>query len=125
MWRHSSPNIANGSQRSDRRHDHVDAIVSVLHRRQPRIARIEWSRTAGLPMLAMMQFGGGVLLIVYFQLCSMIWLVLSFRPDLDPALAGLLDGAACLIFVMVFPSYIMQMLCMAVAAFRDMRTRLT
>jgi hypothetical protein len=44
------------------------------------------------------------LLIVYFQLCSMIWLVLSFRPDLDPALAGLLDDAARLIFVMVFPS---------------------
>jgi hypothetical protein len=30
--------------------------------------------------------------------------VLSFRPDLDPALAGLLDDAARLIFVMVFPS---------------------
>jgi hypothetical protein len=76
-------------------------------------------------MLAMMQFGGGVLLIVYFKPSSMIWLVLSFRPDLDPALAGLLNDAACLIFVMVFPSYIMQMLCMAVAAFRDMRPRPT
>jgi hypothetical protein len=89
------------------------------------IARNESSRTAGLPMLAMMQFGDGTLLIVYFQLCSMIWLVLSFRPDLDPALARLLDDAAWLIFVMVSPSYITPMLCVAVAAFRDTGTRLT
>ncbi len=82
------------------------------------IARIERSRTKGLPLLAMMQFGGGVLLIVYFQLCSMI---LSYRPDLDPALARVLNDAAWLIFVMVFPSYVMQMLCMAIAAFRDTR----
>jgi hypothetical protein len=55
----------------------------------------------------------------------MIWLVLSFRPDLDPALARLLDDAAWLIFVMVSPSYITPMLCVAVAAFRDTGTRLT
>lgn len=85
------------------------------------IARIERSRNTGLPILAMMQFGGGVLLIVYFQLCSMIWLVLSYRPDLDPALARVLNDASWLIFVMVFPSYVLQMLCMAVAAFRDKR----
>jgi hypothetical protein len=85
------------------------------------IARIERSRTSGLPILALMQFGGGVLLIVYFQLCSMIWLILSYRPDLDPAVARVLNDAAWLIFVMVFPSYLMQMLCMAVAAFRDTR----
>jgi hypothetical protein len=89
------------------------------------IARIERSRTAGLPVLALMQFGGGVLLIVYFQLCSMIWLVLSFRPDLDPALARTLNDAGWLIFVMVFPSYVMQMLCMAVAAFRDKQAQPT
>lgn len=85
------------------------------------IARIERCRTAGVSVLAMMQFGGGVLLIVYFQLCSMIWLILSFRPDLDPTLARTLNDAAWLIFVMVFPSYVMQMLCMAAAAFRDRR----
>jgi len=89
------------------------------------IARMERARTSGLPMLAMMQFGGGVLLIVYFQLCSMIWLVLSYRPDLDPAFARVLNDAGWLIFVMVFPSYVMQMLCMAVAAFRDTRERPT
>lgn len=85
------------------------------------IARIERSRTRGLPVLAMMQFGGGALLVVYFQLCSMIWLILSYRPDLDPAMARVLNDAAWLIFVMVFPSYVMQMLCMAIAAFRDPR----
>jgi hypothetical protein len=37
---------------------------------------------------------------------------LSTRPR--PRARGLLDDAAWLIFVMVFPSYIMQMLCMAV-----------
>ena len=89
------------------------------------IARIERTRTSGLPILAMMQFAGGVLLVVYFQLCSMIWLVLSYRHDLDPALARVLDDAAWLIFVMVFPSYVMQMLCLAVAAFRDKREQPT
>jgi hypothetical protein len=86
------------------------------------IARMERSRSPGFSILAAMQFGGGVLLIVYFQLCSMIWLILSFRADLDPSLARMLNDAAWLIFVMVFPAYVMQMLCMVVSAWRDGRT---
>src|SRR5437763_1420449 len=42
------------------------------------IARIE-RRT---PLLAMIQFGGAVLLIVFFQLCSMLWIAATFRPEL-------------------------------------------
>jgi hypothetical protein len=79
------------------------------------IARIE-RRT---PLLAMMQFGGAVLLLVFFALCSMLWIAATFRPELDFATVRVLHDLSWLIFVMVFPAYTLQMVCMAVAGFID------
>jgi hypothetical protein len=79
------------------------------------MARIERRQ----PVLAMMQFGGAVLLIVFFGMCSMLWIAASFRPELDIATVRALHDLSWLIFVMVFPAYSLQMACIAVAGFID------
>jgi hypothetical protein len=79
------------------------------------IARIEQRH----PVLAMMQFGGAVLLEAFFVLCSMVWIVATFRTELDPGSVRLLNDLGWLMFVMVFPGYVMQLSCIAVAAFID------
>ena len=79
------------------------------------IARIE----RRLPVLAIIQFGGGALLVIFFQVCSMLWIAASFRPELDPSTVRALHDTSWLIFVMVFPAYSLQMICMAIAGFID------
>jgi hypothetical protein len=79
------------------------------------IARIEQR----MPLMALMQFGGAVLLVVFFQLCGMLWIAATFRPELDPSTVRMLNDLSWLIFVMVFPGYILQLSCVAVASFMD------
>jgi hypothetical protein len=79
------------------------------------IARIEGRP----PLLAVMQFGGAVLLLVFFAICNMLWIAASFRPELGASTVRALNDLSWLMFVMVFPAYVMQMLCVAVASFRD------
>jgi hypothetical protein len=85
------------------------AVISV------QMARIE----GRVPVLAIIQFGGATLLVVFFQLCSMIWIIAAWRPDLDPALIRLLHDSGWLMFVMVFPAYTLQMLSLAIAGLKD------
>ena len=85
------------------------AVISV------QIARIE----KRLPVLAVIQFGAATLLIVYFQLCSMLWITATFRPELDETAVRMLNDFAWLTFVMVAPAYVFQMICIAIASFRD------
>lgn len=85
------------------------AVISV------QIARIE----KRLPVLAVVQFGAATLLIVYFQLCSMLWITATFRPELDATAVRMLNDLSWLTFVMVAPGYVLQMLCIAIASFRD------
>lgn len=80
-----------------------------------RMARAE----RGTPVLAAIQFGGAVLLIVFFGLCSMLWIAASFRPELDPTTVRALHDLSWLVFVMVFPAFTLQMICIAVAGFLD------
>jgi hypothetical protein len=79
------------------------------------IARIE----RRMPVLAVIQFGGAVLLLVFFAVCSMLWITASFRPEADPATVRTLHDLGWLIFVMVFPAYCLQMICQAIAGFID------
>lgn len=79
------------------------------------IARIE----KRMPILAVMQFGGAVLLIVFFQICGMLWITATFRSELDPSTIRMLDDLSWLTFVMVFPSYVLQLSCIALASFMD------
>jgi hypothetical protein len=85
------------------------AIISV------QIARIE----RRLPVLALVQFGGAVLLIVFFQLCGMLWIAATFRAELEPSSIRMLNDLSWLIFVMVFPGYVLQLSCIAIASFMD------
>jgi hypothetical protein len=82
------------------------------------IARIERRQ----PVLAMIQFGGAVLLLVFFAVCGMLWITATFRPDLSASSVRLLNDLSWLIFVMVFPAYVLQMVCIATAAFIDRST---
>jgi len=79
------------------------------------IARIE----RGGRVLAMVQFGGATLLVVYFQLCSMLWLVATFRDDLTESTVQMLSDFGWLTFVMVFPAYVFQLGCVAIASLSD------
>lgn len=79
------------------------------------IGRIE----RGRPILALIQFGGATLLIVYFQLCSMLWITATFREDLAAGSIRMLFDFGWLTFVMVFPAYIFQLSCVAIATFLD------
>jgi hypothetical protein len=79
------------------------------------IARIE----KRMPLLAVMQFGAAVLLVVFFQLCGMLWIAATFRPELEPSTLRMLDDLSWLIFVMVFPGYVLQLSCIALASFMD------
>ena len=79
------------------------------------IARIE----RRMPVLAVMQFGGAVLLLVFFVICGMLWITASFRTDFEDATVRTLHDMGWLMFVMVFPAYTLQMVCMAIAGFID------
>jgi hypothetical protein len=89
------------------------AVISI------QIARIE----KRMPILALMQFGGAVLLVVFFQLCGMLWIAATFRPELDPSTIRMLNDLSWLIFVMVFPGYVLQLSCVALASFMDRSAR--
>lgn len=81
------------------------------------IARIE----GRVPILALIQFGGATLLVVFFQICSMIWIGASYRPDIDPLTLRTMHELGWLIFVMVFPSYVLQLFCIGIAGLMDKR----
>ncbi|KAA1421861.1 hypothetical protein F0U44_06220 [Nocardioides humilatus] len=91
------------------------AVISAHIARIEREARIE----RGLPILALIQFGGATLLVVYFQLCSMLWIVATFREELSEESVQMLFDFGWLTFVMVFPAYVFQLGCVAIASFLD------
>jgi hypothetical protein len=72
-----------------------------------------------MPILAVMQFGAAVLLVVFFQLCGMLWIAATFRSELEPSTIRMLDDLSWLTFVMVFPGYVLQLSCIALASFMD------
>jgi hypothetical protein len=78
-----------------------------------------WRIERPQPVLAMMQFGAAVLLLVFFAICSMLWVAASFRPELSASTVRALNDLSWLAFVMVFPGYVLQMICIAIAAFND------
>ena len=63
------------------------------------IARVERGR---FPLLAMVQYGGAVLLVVFFVMCHMLWIGATYRSELDPSTVRMLNDLSWLIFVMLF-----------------------
>jgi hypothetical protein len=87
------------------------------------IARIERARGAKLPILALTQFAGAVLLQVFFIVCNMLWIVATYRPELDASTVRMLHDAGWLVFVMVFPGYMLQLFCIGTASLIDQSVR--
>ncbi len=81
------------------------------------IARVE----GRYPLLAGMQVVGNSVLIVFFILCSLMWSVAAFRPELDPQMLLLLNDATWLFFVMMYPTYVVALVSIALAGFMDKR----
>lgn len=86
------------------------------------VMSVQMARVEGrFPVLSILQFGGSLLLVAFFYLCSMLWICAAYRPDLDPALLRLFNDFAWLIFVMVYPEYVVQLVSIALVGFRDKR----
>jgi hypothetical protein len=81
------------------------------------IARVE----GRYPVLAGMQLTGNAILIVYFILCSLIWSAAAYRPELDPHLLRFVNDASWLIFVMMYPTYVVALVSIALAGLIDKR----
>lgn len=84
------------------------------------MARIE---KGPLPMLSLIQYGAAVVLVVFFMVCGLIWSIAAYREDLAPELLRLLNDAGWLVFVMAYPEYVVQLLCIAVIGLADRRAQ--
>jgi hypothetical protein len=71
------------------------------------------------PILVAMQFGAGVVLIVFFFICHTLWISMTFRNSYSESAMQQVNDVAWLTFVMVFPTYVLQMICIAVASFME------
>ncbi|MGH2604167.1 MAG: hypothetical protein ACRDJ9_32870, partial [Dehalococcoidia bacterium] len=75
------------------------------------------------PLLAPIQFGGAVVLVTFFQIIGLLWLLASFRPAIDPEIIRAATDYGWLVWTILIPTYMMQFICMAIAAFIDYRRR--
>lgn len=70
-------------------------------------------------LLAPVQFGGAIIPVAFFQIICLLWLLASFRSDVDPQIAQAATDYGWLVWTILIPLLSMQWLCMAVAAFVD------
>lgn len=75
------------------------------------------------PLLAGMQLVGNSILCVFFILCSLMWSAVAFRPELDPQTVRLVNDATWLFFVMMYPTYVVALVAMALCGFIDKRAQ--
>jgi hypothetical protein len=84
------------------------------------MARIE---KGPLPMLSLMQYGAATVLAMLFMLCSLIWSIAAYRPDISADNLRLLHDSGWLIFVMAYPEYIVQLGCIGIVGLADRRAQ--
>ncbi|MEQ8836728.1 MAG: hypothetical protein RID07_07985 [Lacipirellulaceae bacterium] len=90
-------------------------IFSILYMPWSAVVSVHMARLEGrFPVLASLQLVGAAILVVFFMLCSLIWIAAAFRPDIDPVTLVVLNDLSWLIFVMAFPEYWLQLLAIAV-----------
>ena len=68
-------------------------------------------------LLAPIQYGGAVMLTVIFQIICLFWLLASFRPEISPEIIRACNDYGWLVWTIFIPTYSMQYVCMALAAF--------
>jgi hypothetical protein len=74
-----------------------------------------------LGLLAPVQFGGGVALVVIFQIIGLAWLAASYRPDANPDVIRALNDFTWFCWSTFIATYMIQFICMAIAGFIDVR----
>ena len=84
------------------------------------MARVEKGQ---FPMLSLMQYGAALVLAMLFMLCSLIWSIAAYRPDLSAENLRMLHDSGWLIFVMGYPEYIVQLVCIGVVGLSDRRAQ--
>jgi hypothetical protein len=72
-----------------------------------------------MPLLAISSFGGGMGNIMFFFMVFFPWAGLFYRPDTDPRVAIVVNDIVWSIIVMGFSAPALQMVCIALAGFRD------
>jgi hypothetical protein len=72
-------------------------------------------------LLAPTQFGGAVVLVTFFQIIGLVWLLASYRPEINPEIIRALNDYCWFVWSMLIPTYIIQFVCMAVAGLMDIR----
>lgn len=82
------------------------------------IARIE-TQDQSMPLLAITSFGGGLANVVAFFLVFYPFAGLFYRPDTNPDVALMVHDIVWLIIIMAFSAPALQMICIAMAGFRD------
>lgn len=82
------------------------------------IAKIE-KQTDSMPILAIASFGGGVLNVMAFLLIFYGWAGMFYRESPDLGAVLLVSDIIWLIIVMAFSPPALQMVCIALAGFRD------
>jgi hypothetical protein len=78
-----------------------------------------------LGLLAPVQFGGAIILVVFFQVIGLAWLAASFRPDASPEIVRAFNDYTWFVWSTLIPTGMIQFICMAIAAFMDIRERPT
>lgn len=102
----------------------IGMVVSILYLPWYAILAVHMARIEGrMPVLSIVQFAGGLILVVYFIFCGMLWNVAAYRPELAPEQLLLVHDASWLFFVMVYPEYSLQLICIAVVGFMDKRAQ--
>ncbi|HKY90088.1 MAG TPA: hypothetical protein VJM11_03575 [Nevskiaceae bacterium] len=82
------------------------------------IARIE-ARDGSMPLLAISSFGGGMGNIMFFFMVFFPWAGMFYRTDTNPDVAVFINDIVWSIIVMGFSAPALQMVCIALAGFRD------
>ena len=97
-------------------------MFSILYMPWIAVVTLHMARVEGrYPVMAILSLVGAAVLFVWFMLCSIIWSIAAFRPDLTPETVMMLNDAAWLLFVLGYPEYILQLGCMAFVFLRDKR----
>jgi len=86
-------------------------------------AQMAQAEDGAFPWLAVMQYTAAALLCLLFMICGLIWSIAAYRPDINPDTLRMLNDAGWLIFVMAYPEYAVQLLCIGIAGLQDKRAQ--
>jgi hypothetical protein len=76
-----------------------------------------------LGLLAPIQFGGAIMLVMIFQIIGLAWLSASYRPEANPDVIRAFNDYCWFAWSTFIATYSIQYLCMAAAGFMDIRQR--